>query len=331
MPWRRILLGTDALSRQSCPGKIGARTISKLGTNPDLKAGYNPAMDRLLNALDYIEGHLSDELSVADVAGAACLSPFHFARTFRARTGWSVMAYVQARRLSVAAQRLQKERPRLIELALDSGFESQATFTRAFKRKFEITPGRLNRVSDIRWQSALTQPLNLTGEIGDRTMLKPRFVDKPAFKAAGLKGRFDSATRKQIDQLWDRFNSLADTIPGAIDRPSYGICLPPDTAEGAFDYYAAFEIKENNDLPASVETIEVPAQHYAVFTHKLIGSDITESLWPTIEMIWERWLPASDYEYSGGPDFELYDERFKIDGPDGPHGEFDIYIPLQLK
>jgi AraC-like DNA-binding protein len=138
-----------------------------MSKNSDLNLGYDPAMDRLLNALDYIEGHLGDELSVADVAGAACLSPFHFARTFRARTGWSIMAYVQARRLSVAAGRLQQERPRLIELALDSGFESQATFTRAFKRKFQVTPGRLNRAPDNRWQDALTPPICLNTKIGE--------------------------------------------------------------------------------------------------------------------------------------------------------------------
>jgi predicted transcriptional regulator YdeE len=162
-------------------------------------------------------------------------------------------------------------------------------------------------------------------------MLETRFVDKPAFKAAGLKGRFDSATRNQIGQLWDRFNNIAESIPSAVDGPSYGICLPPDTAEGAFDYYAAFEIEANGELPAGIEAIEVPAQHYAVFTHKLVGPDVTESLWPTIQTIWERWLPASDYEYSGGPDFEFYDDRFKVDGPDGPSGEFDIYVPVRAK
>ena len=300
-----------------------------MGKNGDLLSPYDPAMDRLLNALNYIESNLNAELSVSDVAAEACLSPFHFARTFRARTGWTVMAYVQARRLSVAAERLAQSPPRLIELALDSGFESQATFTRAFKRKFQITPGRLARHRQPNWRSALTPPLDLNLELGEPIMLQPKFVDHPAFKAAGIKGRFDSATRHQIGDLWNRFNDLVDNIHNAVAETSYGICWPPESAEGAFDYFAAIEVTANVNLPDGIEAVVVPAQHYAVFTHELTSPDVTENLWPTIQYIWERWLPESDYEYTGGPDFELYDDRFIIDDPAGPRGSFDIYIPVR--
>ena len=144
-----------------------------------------------------------------------------------------------------------------------------------------------------------------------------------------MKGRFDSATRHQISQLWDRFNDLAGDLPGLVDTGAYGICLPPETAEGAFDYYAAVAVTETADLPDGISAIDVPAQHYAVFTHKLDGPNVTESLWPTIQYIWENWLPRSAYEYSGGPDFEFYDGRFAVDGAAGPRGEFDIYIPVR--
>ena len=87
-------------------------------------------MDRIVRSLAFIEDRLGERFEAGDVAAAAGLSPWHYARVFQALTGETVMGYVRKRRLTEAARRLADgDTVRLIELALDSGFESQAAFT----------------------------------------------------------------------------------------------------------------------------------------------------------------------------------------------------------
>ena len=286
-------------------------------------------MDRIDHALNFIEAHLARPLTLPQIAAAACYSPYHFARFFRARTGWSVMAYVQARRLTLAADRLRSEEPRLLDLALDSGFESQAAFSRAFKRKFAFSPGafRAGGCDNKAWLQCRTARLQLA-EMEIKIMQTPRFTDYPAFRAVGLRGSYEDMNGADIPALWDRFNAVAQRIPHAITDRAFGICLPPSKPDGKFDYFAAVAVTEVGALDDQFEVVEVPAQYCAVFTHRISQSNINADLAPLMRFIWEEWLPNSDYDYTGGPDFELYDHRFDIDGPSG---EFDIYIPVRAK
>lgn len=57
-----------------------------------------------------------------------------------------------------------------------------------------------------------------------------------------------------------------------------------------------------------------------------LQKDIHEDIQKTIKYIWGTWLPKSGYEYTGTPDFELYDDRFN---PLEMKGEIDIYIPIR--
>ena len=97
----------------------------------------NPAQ----KALWYIESHLAAPLTLDDVAGVAGVSRFHLVRAFAAATGFSVMRYARARRLSKAAQALAAGAPDILSLALDADYSSHEAFTRAFKRWPGQTPG----------------------------------------------------------------------------------------------------------------------------------------------------------------------------------------------
>src|SRR5690349_2814883 len=103
-------------------------------------------MNRFLGGLRYIEDNLLKRFTIADVARAAGYSAHHYCRLFHSLTGDSVMGYARKRRLTVAAQLLPNgAKVRLIDLALDCGFESQAAFTRAFKRHFGVPPSAVRK------------------------------------------------------------------------------------------------------------------------------------------------------------------------------------------
>ena len=100
---------------------------------------YDP---KIAAALSYINGHLTDELTVEALAERVYLSKYHFMRLFKAQTGSTVHAYVRQRRLLYAAQ-LIRTGVNVNKAAMDSGFEEYSTFFRAFRECFGVSPGQL--------------------------------------------------------------------------------------------------------------------------------------------------------------------------------------------
>ena len=101
---------------------------------------------RLRRVLDYIEQHLEEEVTVAGLANLAHLSEFHFTRMFTTTVGIPPHRYVSRRRLENAMAMLAAGRLPLSEIAHRSGFSSQASFNRAFRRVTGMTPGEYRRL-----------------------------------------------------------------------------------------------------------------------------------------------------------------------------------------
>jgi AraC family transcriptional regulator len=95
---------------------------------------------RLRRVLAYIEERLAEDITVADLAGVACLSIFHFTRAFAATMGVPPHRYVSRRRLEIAKETIATGGASLSEIALDCQFSSQSSFTRAFRRAAGMTP-----------------------------------------------------------------------------------------------------------------------------------------------------------------------------------------------
>ncbi len=94
----------------------------------------------IANAIEFIEAHLQEETSVAEMADAVCYSLFHFCRMFNAITQHTPYDYLMRRRLSNAAQVLLATDRKIIEIGFDYQFNSPETFARAFKRMFGMNP-----------------------------------------------------------------------------------------------------------------------------------------------------------------------------------------------
>ncbi len=94
-------------------------------------------------------------MTVKSIADHAGYSASRFSRGFTRLQGESVMSYVRGRRLEAAMGRLLAEPGlRIVDLAFDSGFDSQEAFTRAFVRAFGHPPGRLRSLGPVRERDA---------------------------------------------------------------------------------------------------------------------------------------------------------------------------------
>src|SRR5687767_1738622 len=97
-------------------------------------------IERLLPVLVHIQANLDQDLSLEVLAKRVRLSPFHFHRLFRSAVGETLKQYTQRLRLERAASRLIIHDSTILDVALDSGFQSHETFSREFKRRFQVTP-----------------------------------------------------------------------------------------------------------------------------------------------------------------------------------------------
>jgi AraC family transcriptional regulator len=98
--------------------------------------------ERLRRVWDYVEAHLGDHLTLNDLAGVACLSPYHFRRSFKQAVGVGPPRYVIQRRLERAKTLMRRTSEPLAEIAQEVGFADQSHLTSIFRRETGLTPGR---------------------------------------------------------------------------------------------------------------------------------------------------------------------------------------------
>ncbi|ASP39144.1 AraC family transcriptional regulator [Bacterioplanes sanyensis] len=110
---------------------------------PASKGGLAPYTQRLM--LDYIEHHLDQPLTLAQLASQAQLSEYHFARMFKASFGQPPHQYVTERRLQRASELLRHSQLSLAEIALRCGFSSQSHFNQRFKVFYQVTPAAFRK------------------------------------------------------------------------------------------------------------------------------------------------------------------------------------------
>jgi AraC family transcriptional regulator len=108
-------------------------SLNKRDTRTPTKPG------KLSRAVDYIEAHLGEALSLDVLAALEGLSLYHFARTFRQVTGQPPHQYIIQRRVK-RAQHLLTTQLSLAQIALDVGFANQSHLNRHFKQHVQLTP-----------------------------------------------------------------------------------------------------------------------------------------------------------------------------------------------
>ena len=97
-------------------------------------------LESLNRAIQFIENNLDKKILLKNVAQEAFLSEFHFHRIFKSLTGETVKDFLQRLKIERSAIRLKHSKDEIGQIAIDNGYENHETFTRAFKKYFQITP-----------------------------------------------------------------------------------------------------------------------------------------------------------------------------------------------
>src|SRR5580658_5169507 len=105
---------------------------------------------RINRVIDYLRVNLDRQVKLKELAKVACLSEFHFHRIFGAVSGETLNNFTNRLRLEKAARLLTFSDQSLTDIALDCGFSSSATFSRAFRSGYETSPSQFRKTGEIK-------------------------------------------------------------------------------------------------------------------------------------------------------------------------------------
>jgi AraC family transcriptional regulator len=132
----------DSILIESLGTALCIRIAQRFVGHLPLPTRHGLSPERLQRVRDYVEAHLDEDLSLTILADIACLSPYHFSRSFKEAAGVGPQRYVIQRRLERAKRLLRQTHQPLALIAQEAGFADQSHLTSIFRREMGVTPGR---------------------------------------------------------------------------------------------------------------------------------------------------------------------------------------------
>ncbi|MBD3919970.1 AraC family transcriptional regulator [Paenibacillus sp. PR3] len=279
-------------------------------------------LDRMNNAMDYIEANLADTISYDDIAQRTCCSTYHFQRMFPFITGVSLSEYIRRRRLTLAAFELQTTDAKVIDIAMKYGYDSPEAFARAFKNLHGIMPiSARDKGVSLKAYPRMSFHISIKGDIE----MNYRIEQKGSFEMFGVHGLINSNMqtafaevpqfRKQCDE--DGSVDLINESLGRFGNNVLHAALYDHNGE-SFKYMIGYHVPKGFEIPERCTKLSVPALTWAIFPEPQCD---LQQLW---ERIYSEWFPTSGYEQIEGPQFEMY---YGMPG----HWSGEIWIPVKKK
>lgn len=284
-------------------------------------------LSSLEKAIEYIEEHLDENIGLSDVSRETGYSYYHMTRLFSSVLGESVGHYINRRRLYNASKKLIYTDQRVIDIALDEGFESPEAFSRAFKAVFGSSPMDYRKAGlDLVMGAKRELVPEDVGHIANNISRSPEIVFQEEIKLAGIRGT-TMLSDNQLPGLWEQFQQLQkEVIDGRCI--GYGVCETQQTTytkDGDVSFSVMIGSPANCYKHLSPLLVEktLSAGKYAVFTHRGTFANLTK----TYQYIFGTWLSQTKEELDNREDFEVYERE--VLSFDDSNNEVKIFIPVK--
>jgi AraC family transcriptional regulator len=290
--------------------------------------------DRIQRSVDYIDAHLVEPLDLEQVAVQSGYSLSHFHRVFTAITGFSLKEFVRNKRLAAAARRLVSSQDRILDIALDSGFESQEVFTRAFSALYGVTPGayRTERSSDI---TRFDESDALARQMEERSHREPlqvavraEIIQRGWIHLVGMEIRIgvtENIDELTIPQFWQQtFAPRIGEIPHCVN---YNTAIAYEVREPGSDellHMASVEVSELHP-PQGMTTRSLEPGWYAAFTPVRALDPYEYSA--LVRYAYGEWFPMSGCEIRAEYTMDLYIRNPRRDGK-GFNEQLTVLVPI---
>lgn len=282
-----------------------------------------------LNQLvDYIDGHLTEEIAVDDLAVSLGMTEYHLRRMFSSLAGMPLSEYVRRRRMTVAATEVL-DGGELLAIAVRYGYGSNEAFSRAFRSVHGAGPSDVRRDGGpLRTQPQLRFRLTVEGN----TPMDTRIADRPAFRLIGHSARVPLIHHGPNPHIQDhiaslpaaehaRLKALGNTDPQGLLQVSADV--DPDYTEGSeLTYLHGVAVTPTTPVPGELDAIEVPAGTWAVFRAEGAYPAVLQSIWASTAT---DWFPSNPWRLRPGPSMVAVLDR----SADFSTASCELWLPVE--
>lgn len=278
-------------------------------------ATLNDHRRRIKRVMLHVDQAMDRRCRLADLAGEACYAPFHFKRVFEALMGESPHQYVYRKRMERAGFLLLGSPRRVIDIALEVGYETASAFCKGFKAYAGCSPRRFRDSVSQAWFLRTNRPFHpATGGNRRPPAGRPAIRTLPPLTVVYhrndriVEGSFlktgRAAFKKLAASLIDHdLQGAVTAYIGVYPYRFFGL------TDGIATSYTGAVIDPQRRVAQVPDRLVLPAGRYAVFPHR----GPYEFLMQTWNAAYLSGLPGSGYTLRDAPPFELY-----LSGPSAP-------------
>lgn len=281
----------------------------------------------ITRVVDYIEAHLEDKLDLESIALEARYSKYHLHRMFTSIVGFTVHSYVQRRRLTEAARLLIFTNQSIMGIALFAGYETQQSFSVAFKALFDCSPQALRKKRDF-------FPLQLKFTVDGKKQLRGdmimdvRTIESEKILLVGYTentkngfaviGECMMQLQANKDKIANRSNE--NYLIGLNDYTKDFSC---ENEQPTFDFYGVAEVEVFSAIPDGMITKELPASKYVVFS---FSGKPQDSIQPIADYIYKEWFPQSTCQFNEENMYDFTKSSILVD--ENGNGNIEYWVPI---
>ena len=286
-------------------------------------------LKELNQVIQYIEEHLTSDITLDEISEYAGVSDYHFRKIFYYLSGLTLSEYIKNRKLSEASKDLLNNE-RVTDVAFKYGYESMDGFTRAFKSWSGFLPSEVAKTGISKSFPKLSFYIDVKG--GDSMDYK--IVEMPAFKLAGISKRVPMQFEGENNAIVELANSITqeqreamhaiqNIEPYVVVNASYEHDYNFMKDEGELTHLIGVLTTEEN-VSELLDVVEVPACTWAVFPNE---GPFPETLQNTYAKTYSEWLPVSDYEVIQAPGFSFTKMNKKKEN----YAYSEVWMPVRKK
>lgn len=286
-------------------------------------------LQELNRAIEYIEEHLTEDLSLETISDYVRISDYHFRTVFFYLSGMTLSEYIKNRRLSEANKDLMLG-GKVTDIAYKYGYSSMDGFARAFKKWSGVLP------SDV-VKKRINKPfpkLSFVITIKGGNTMDYRIEEKPAFYLVGVSKRVPmqfegvnnaivelamSITKEQREEM----HTLQNMEPRQVVNASYEADAGFIKEEGELTHLIGV-LTSKEDVSDRLVKVPVEACTWAVFPNE---GPFPSTLQTTMARVYSEWLPSSDYEVINLPSFSFT----KMDPQKENYAYSEVWTPIRKK
>jgi AraC-like DNA-binding protein len=273
------------------------------------------------NMQDYIEAHITEPITLNQLAKAAGYSQWHSERIFKELVGKTPYNYIRSLRLSKAAIALRDEKSKIIDVAFDFVFDSHEGFTKAFSKQFGLSPRNYRkdippiplfipyRICDY-YHTLQKGDDNMTEKKNNVNTVFVQVIDRPERKVLLKRGIKASEYFAYCEEVGCGVWGVLTSVKEALYEP-IGMWLPKSMIkDGTSQYVQGVELPLNysNKIPEGFEIIGLPACKMMVFQGQPYNDEDFEQAITDMWQLMKNYDPTLyGFEWADeeGPRFQL--------------------------